>query len=164
MAFGATCRRSRSTHCGRSTRRPPATSRGSSRSGTLSPRTRWTARFDLIEAVSATHPCQGYHPVCVMGTQIKILSKFEDDSSSVDPPGDSSASSAVTEGGVADLRGLLAAGVAKQWGSVRRNWGAVSERFPQKLYLSSARLSRSCQRMAVRIAREVTRAWRDLWR
>ena len=165
-AFGETCRRSLSRRCVRSTRRPQATSRGSSRSVTRSHRTRWTARFECrrIYLRSLIHRPQGYHPVCVMGTQIKILSKFEDDSSSVDPRGDGTASSAAREGGIAELSGLLAAGVARQWGSVKRNWGAVSERFPQKLYLSSTRLSRSCQKMAVRITREVSRAWRDLWR
>ena len=101
-----------------------------------------------------------------MGTQIKILSKLNDDPSSADASivDDIAASTSATEGGIAELRGLLAAGVAKQWVSVKKNWSMISERFPQKLYLSSARLSRSCQRMAVRIVRELTRQWRDIWR
>lgn len=101
-----------------------------------------------------------------MGTQVKIMSKFDEDSGEIGAPSfdDKAVPSMGRDEAAVDLRGLVAAGVARQWGAVRKNWGVVSDRFPQKLYTSSARLSRSCQKMAARISRELTRAWRGLWR
>jgi hypothetical protein len=135
--------------------------------------------FDKYVAIgysvsSASMDRKGFHPVCLVGTQIKLVSSTDVDEdketdTAATAPGRFTAkegeqSVATSAASPLSLSAIMMVGVAKQWGALKKFGELTADKFPQKFYQSSRRLSRSCLKMAVRVSKEATRIFRVVWK
>lgn len=122
---------------------------------------------------SASMDKRGYHPVCVAGTQFKLVSMGEDEEE--DEEVDEEEKQPVAAPASRDILGaardrhmhmqsLLLAGVTRQAGAVSKSWSALANNFPDKFSRSVGRLTRGCVRTSGLIVKVWTQVWRDLWR